>query len=83
MRCKLWHNYRTQMIVIGKVYITYGKQMLHHKPIPKTCCKVSIQESLVDAACILDIGNNGFKTVKDVVGCFVACPKGQVVLIDQ
>lgn len=71
------------MIAIGKVYITDAKQMLHHKPLPKTCYKVSIEESLVDAACIPDIGNNGFKTVKDVVGCFVAWPKDKVVLIDQ
>ncbi|CAH1441345.1 unnamed protein product [Lactuca virosa] len=71
------------MIVIGKVYITDGKQMLHHKPLPKTCYKVSIQELLVDTSCISDIGNNDFKTVKDAVGSFVAWPKDQVVLIDQ
>ncbi|CAH1440335.1 unnamed protein product [Lactuca virosa] len=71
------------MIAIGKVNITYGKQMLHHKPLPKTCYKVSIQDALLDAACIPNIGNNGFKIVKDAVGCFAAWPKDQVILIDQ
>ncbi|GKG00197.1 hypothetical protein Tco_0301887, partial [Tanacetum coccineum] len=41
--------------------------MLHNKELPKDCYKVSIDTSLVDAACILDVGNNGFKTVKDAV----------------
>ncbi|GJU88787.1 hypothetical protein Tco_1301210 [Tanacetum coccineum] len=35
--------------------------------------------ALVDAACIPDVGNNGFKTVKDAVGGFFAWPKDQVV----
>ncbi|GJU20113.1 putative reverse transcriptase domain-containing protein [Tanacetum coccineum] len=42
--------------------------MLHNKELPKDCYKVSIDTSLVDAACIPDVGNNGFKTVKDAVG---------------
>nr|GFA47593.1 hypothetical protein [Tanacetum cinerariifolium] len=42
---------------------TDGKQMLHNKELPKDCYKVSIDTSLVDAACIPDVGNNGFKTV--------------------
>ncbi|GKE49739.1 hypothetical protein Tco_1480997 [Tanacetum coccineum] len=54
--------------------------MLHNKELPKDCYKVSIDKSLVDAACIPDVGNNGFKTVKDVVGGFFAWPKNQVVL---
>ncbi|GJZ53344.1 hypothetical protein Tco_0608229 [Tanacetum coccineum] len=48
--------------------------------LPKDCYKVSIDKSLVDAACIPDVGNNGFKTVKDVVGGFFSWPKNQVVL---
>ncbi|GJV38646.1 reverse transcriptase domain-containing protein [Tanacetum coccineum] len=35
--------------------------------------------ALVDAACIPDVGNNGFKTVKDAVGGFFAWPKDLVV----
>ncbi|GJZ96141.1 hypothetical protein Tco_0668475 [Tanacetum coccineum] len=33
----------------------------------------------LDAACIPDVGNNGFKTVKDAVGGFFAWSKDQVV----
>ncbi|GKB80920.1 hypothetical protein Tco_0947815, partial [Tanacetum coccineum] len=51
---------------------TDGKQMLHNKELPKDCYKVSIDTSLVDAACIPDVGNNGFKTVKDAIGGFFA-----------
>ncbi|GJS91606.1 transposase, Ptta/En/Spm, transposase, Tnp1/En/Spm-like protein [Tanacetum coccineum] len=58
---------------------TDGKQMLHNKGLPKDCYKVSIDTSLVDAACIPDVGNNSFKTVKDAVGGFFAWPKDQVV----
>ncbi|GJW64989.1 transposase, Ptta/En/Spm, transposase, Tnp1/En/Spm-like protein [Tanacetum coccineum] len=58
---------------------TNGKQMLHNKELPKDCYKVSIDTYLVDAACIPDVGNNGFKTVKDAVGGFFAWPKDQVV----
>ncbi|GKA83311.1 hypothetical protein Tco_0804906 [Tanacetum coccineum] len=54
--------------------------MLHNKELLKDCYKVSIDKSLVDATCIPDVGNNGFKIVKDVVGGFVAWPKNQVVL---
>ncbi|GKD77005.1 hypothetical protein Tco_1339626 [Tanacetum coccineum] len=54
--------------------------MLHNKELPKDCYKVSIDKSLVDAACIPDVGNNGFKIVKDAVGGFYAWPKNQVVL---
>nr|GEV46655.1 hypothetical protein [Tanacetum cinerariifolium] len=42
--------------------------------------KVSVDKSLVDAACIPDVGTNGFKTVKDAVGDFFAWPKNQVVV---
>ncbi|GJX28916.1 transposase, Ptta/En/Spm, transposase, Tnp1/En/Spm-like protein [Tanacetum coccineum] len=58
---------------------TDGKQMLYNKQLPKECYEVSIDTSLVDAACILDVGNNGFETVKDAVGGFFAWPNDQVV----
>ncbi|GJV98750.1 transposase, Ptta/En/Spm, transposase, Tnp1/En/Spm-like protein [Tanacetum coccineum] len=35
--------------------------------LPQDHDKVSIDTSLVDAACIPDVGNNGFKTVKDAI----------------
>ncbi|GKF91128.1 hypothetical protein Tco_0274829, partial [Tanacetum coccineum] len=53
--------------------------MLHNKELPKDCYKVSIDTSLVDAACIPDVVNNGFKTVKEAVGGFFAWPKDLVV----
>ncbi|GJT07095.1 hypothetical protein Tco_0841557 [Tanacetum coccineum] len=71
---------KSTIIGLGTVYETDGKQMLHNKELPKDCYKVSIDKSLVDAACIPDVGNNGFKTVKDAVGGFFALPKNQVVL---
>ncbi|GKA23305.1 hypothetical protein Tco_0709267 [Tanacetum coccineum] len=58
---------------------TDGKQILHNKELPKDCYKVLVDDSLVDAACIPDVGNNSFKTVKDAVGSFFAWPKDQVV----
>ena len=57
--------------------------MLHNKLLPNDCYKVSIDKSLVDAACIPDIGNNGFKTVKDAVGGFCAWPKNQVIIDEE
>ncbi|KAL4568067.1 hypothetical protein LXL04_023668 [Taraxacum kok-saghyz] len=45
--------------------------------------KVSIEKALVEAAFISDISNNPFKTVKEVVGGFVAWPKDQVIFIDD
>ncbi|GKC56077.1 hypothetical protein Tco_1083675, partial [Tanacetum coccineum] len=79
IKCKLWHFKKSTIIALGTVYKTDGKQMLHNKELPKDCYKVSIDTSLVDAACIPDVGNYGFKTVKDVVGGFFAWPKDQVV----
>nr|GEX90889.1 hypothetical protein [Tanacetum cinerariifolium] len=70
IKCKLWHLKKSIIIALGTVYETDGKQMLHNKELPKDCYKVSIDKSLVDAACIPDVGNNGLKTVKDVVGVF-------------
>ncbi|GKE78307.1 hypothetical protein Tco_1544427 [Tanacetum coccineum] len=53
--------------------------MVHNKELPKDCYKVSIDTSLVDAACTPDVGNNGFKTVKDAVGGLFAWPKDLMV----
>nr|GEV39530.1 hypothetical protein [Tanacetum cinerariifolium] len=75
IKCKLWHFKKSTIIALGIVYKTGGKQML----LPKDCNKVSIDTSLVDAACIPNVGNNDFKTVKDAVGGFFAWPKDQVV----
>ncbi|GJU42936.1 hypothetical protein Tco_1200202 [Tanacetum coccineum] len=80
IKCKLWHLKKSTIIALGIVYETGGKQMLHNKELPKDCYKVSIDKSLVDATCIPDVGNNGFKTIKDVVGGFFAWPKNQEVL---
>ncbi|GKA21803.1 transposase, Ptta/En/Spm, transposase, Tnp1/En/Spm-like protein, partial [Tanacetum coccineum] len=68
IKCKLWHLKKSTIIALGTVYKTDGKQMLHNKELLKDCYKVSIDTSLVDAACIPDVGNNSFKTVKDAVG---------------
>ena len=57
--------------------------MLHNQPLPNDCYRVSIDSSLVDAACIPDVGNNGLKTVKEGVGGFFAWPKDQVILEEE
>ena len=57
--------------------------MIHNQALPNDCYKVSIDSSLVDAACISDVGNNGLKTVKDGIGGFFAWPKNQVVLDEE
>ena len=57
--------------------------MLHHKPLPKDCYKVSVDKSLVDAACIPDVGSNGLTTVKDAVRGFYAWPKDQVIFDEK
>nr|GEV13385.1 hypothetical protein [Tanacetum cinerariifolium] len=46
---------------------TSEKEMETRIKLPMDCYKVSIDTSLVDAACIPDVGNNSFRTVKDVV----------------
>nr|GEW48030.1 hypothetical protein [Tanacetum cinerariifolium] len=63
--------------------MSVGKQMLHNQAIPNDCYKFSIDSSLVDAACIPDVENNGLKTVKDDVDGFFAWPKNQVVLDEE
>ncbi|GKA14245.1 transposase, Ptta/En/Spm, transposase, Tnp1/En/Spm-like protein [Tanacetum coccineum] len=67
IKCKLWHLKKSTIIALGTVYKTDGKQMLHNKELLKDCYKVSVDKSLVDASCIPDVGNNGFKTVKDAL----------------
>lgn len=69
----LWVPYTTQT----------EKQKVHNKPLPKDCYKLSIDQSIVDAACIPDEGNNPFKTVKESVGSFVAWPKDQVLFDEK
>nr|GFC03913.1 hypothetical protein [Tanacetum cinerariifolium] len=69
-KCKLWHLKKSNIGALDTVYKSDGKQ-------------VSIDSSLVDAACIPDVGNNGLKTVKDDVGGFFAWPKNQVVLDEK
>ncbi|GKF75135.1 hypothetical protein Tco_0224579, partial [Tanacetum coccineum] len=66
---------KSTIIALDPVYKTNGKQMLHNKELPKDCYKV-----LVDVACIPNVENKGFKTIKDTVGGFFAWPKKQMVL---
>ncbi|GKB13796.1 hypothetical protein Tco_0847719 [Tanacetum coccineum] len=79
-KCKLWHLKKSNIVALGTVYKSAGKQMLHNQALPNDCYKVSINSSLVDASCIPDVGNNGLKTVKDGVGGFFVWLKNQVVL---
>ncbi|GJY30059.1 transposase, Ptta/En/Spm, transposase, Tnp1/En/Spm-like protein [Tanacetum coccineum] len=53
------------IIAEGTVYKSDGKIMLHNKALPKDSYKVSIDKSLMDAAFIPDVGNNGCTTVLD------------------
>ncbi|GJW71564.1 retrovirus-related pol polyprotein from transposon TNT 1-94 [Tanacetum coccineum] len=76
-------QHKSNIVALGTVYKSAGKQMLHNQALPNDCYKVSIDSSLVDAACIPDVGNNGLKTVKDGVGGFFAWPKNQVVLDEE
>nr|GEW51763.1 retrotransposon protein, putative, Ty3-gypsy subclass [Tanacetum cinerariifolium] len=80
IKCKLRHLKKSTIIALCTVYKTDGKQMLHNKEHPKDFYKVLVDKSLVDVACIPDVGNNSFKTVKDAIGGFFAWPKNQVVL---
>ncbi|KAD3641227.1 hypothetical protein E3N88_30451 [Mikania micrantha] len=82
-KCSLWHIKRSTIIAKGIVYKSDGKQMLHGNRLPNDCYKVSIDESLVDAACIPDAQINPFKTVKDALGTFVAWPKNQVIFHEK
>ncbi|GJZ10205.1 hypothetical protein Tco_0544964 [Tanacetum coccineum] len=76
----MWCLKKSNTVAFGTVYKADGKQMLHNQELPNDCYKVSIDESVVDAACVPDVGNNGLKTVKDGVGGFFAWPKNQVVI---
>nr|GEV43940.1 reverse transcriptase domain-containing protein [Tanacetum cinerariifolium] len=67
-KCKLWHLKKSNIVALGTVYKSDGKQMLRNQALPNDCYKVSIDSSLVDSACIPDVGNNRLNTVKDGVG---------------
>nr|GEU86686.1 hypothetical protein [Tanacetum cinerariifolium] len=82
-KCKLWHLKKSNIVALGTVYKSDGKQILHNQALLNDCYKVSIDSSLVDAACTPDVGNNGLKTVKDGVGGFFAWPKNQVILDEE
>nr|GEV80176.1 hypothetical protein [Tanacetum cinerariifolium] len=82
-KCKLWHLKKSNIVALGIVYKSNGKQMLHNQALPNDCYKVSIDSSLVDATCIPDVENNRLKIVKDDVGGFFAWPKNQVVLDEE
>nr|GFA37206.1 hypothetical protein [Tanacetum cinerariifolium] len=82
-KCKLWHLKKSNIVALGTVYKSDRKQMLHNQALPNDCYKVPIDSSLVDAACIPNIGNNGLKTIKDGVGGFFAWTKNQVVLDEE
>ncbi|GJY54631.1 transposase, Ptta/En/Spm, transposase, Tnp1/En/Spm-like protein [Tanacetum coccineum] len=82
-KCKLWHLKKSNIVALGTVYKSDGKQMLHNQALPNDCYKVSIDSSLVDAACIPNVGNNRLVTVKDGVGGFFAWLKNQVVLDEE
>ncbi|GJT55242.1 hypothetical protein Tco_0990296 [Tanacetum coccineum] len=71
---------KSNTVAFGTVYKADGKQMLHNQELPNDCYKVSIDESVVDAACLPDVGNNRLKTIKDGVGGFLAWPKNQIVI---
>nr|GEW53580.1 hypothetical protein [Tanacetum cinerariifolium] len=77
------HLKKSNIVALGTVYKSDGKQMLHSQGLPNDCYKVSIDSSLVDAACIPDVGNNGLKIVNDGVGGFFAWLNNQVVLDEE
>nr|GEZ47521.1 hypothetical protein [Tanacetum cinerariifolium] len=82
-KCKRWHLKKPNIVALSTVYKSDGKQMLHNQALPNDCYKVSIDSSLVDAACLPDVGNNALKIVKDSVGGFFTWPKKQVVLDEE
>ncbi|GJS49381.1 hypothetical protein Tco_0599502 [Tanacetum coccineum] len=51
-KCKLWHLKKSNIVALGTVYKFARKQMLHNQALPNDCYKVSIDSSIVDAACI-------------------------------
>nr|GFB14192.1 hypothetical protein [Tanacetum cinerariifolium] len=82
-KCKLWHLKKSNIVALGSVYKSDGKQMLNNQALPNDFYKVSIDSSLVDAACIPNVGNNGLKVFKDGVVGFFAWPKNQVFLDEE
>nr|GEU29467.1 hypothetical protein [Tanacetum cinerariifolium] len=77
------HLKKSNIVALGTIYKSDGKQMLHNQALPNDCYKVSIDSSLVNAACIPNVENNRLKTVKDDVGGFFAWLKKQVVLDEE
>nr|GEZ97324.1 hypothetical protein [Tanacetum cinerariifolium] len=77
---KLWHLKKSNIVALETVHKSDGKRMPHNQALPNDCYKVSIDSSLVNAACIPDAGNNGLKIVKDGVGSFFAWTKNQAAL---
>ena len=47
------------------------------------CYKVSIESSILDAAFIPDVANNGKRKITEVIGCFLAWPKDLVVMQEE
>nr|GEY94138.1 hypothetical protein [Tanacetum cinerariifolium] len=45
--CKLWHLKKSNIVALGTVYKSDGKQMLHNQALAYDCNKVSIDSSLV------------------------------------
>ncbi|GJX90509.1 hypothetical protein Tco_0343835 [Tanacetum coccineum] len=45
-------QHKSNTVAFGTVYKADGKQMLHNQELPNDCYKVSIDESVVDAACL-------------------------------
>ncbi|GJT06875.1 hypothetical protein Tco_0841337 [Tanacetum coccineum] len=74
---------KSTIIVEGTIYKSDGKIMLHNKSLPKDCYKVSIDKSLVDAAFIPDVGNNGCTTVLVAVVVVVAMAKESSCLVSK
>nr|GFA81670.1 hypothetical protein [Tanacetum cinerariifolium] len=65
-KCKLWQLKKSNFVALGTIYKSDGKQMLHNQALPNDCYKVSVDSSLVDAACIPDVGNNGLRMAQVV-----------------
>nr|GFC76874.1 hypothetical protein [Tanacetum cinerariifolium] len=44
-KCKLWHLKKSNIVALGTVYKSDGKQKLHNQALPNDCYKVSIDSS--------------------------------------
>jgi hypothetical protein len=74
---------KSNIVAMGTVYKSQGRQKLHNKPLLNDCYRVSIDKSIVDASCIPDVANNGLKTIKESRGGFCAWSKDQVILDEE